>query len=115
MSAPRLSRFRRYALAYVLLQGALLAFGPLAEARLARPADTLGVEQAHDSHCVPLHQAEHCAFCQIAGARVRKSEGTILRVPGRETRFTAPPSRRELVGLPSPSLLRSRAPPPLAG
>jgi hypothetical protein len=113
MPAFRLRSFRRYALAFALVQGAVLALGPLAEARLARAAREAGVERGHDRHCVPLHLADHCAFCQIATARARKSDTAKLRAAGRELPAAAPPARAEPPARRPLTLLRSRAPPPL--
>ena len=99
------------ALVFAVGQGLLYASLPFAEARMEHPPATAGVESRHSHDCVPLHQPDKCAFCQLATMRARRTEAVSVQAEGRTVLVgatnggTAEPER--LVHRPT----HSRAPP----
>lgn len=110
-ASGRYALFRRLALVVAFAQGSLYAAAPFAEAQLDRAPAGAGIERSHSAECTRLHQPDKCAFCQLATARARRTDGPTLQASGRTVlvRITGgQPAEPELV---EPCPTRSRAPP----
>lgn len=110
-TSGRYALFRRLALVVAFAQGLLYAAAPFAEAQLDRAPARAGIERSHSPECTRLHQPDKCAFCQLATARARRTDGATLRASGRTVlvRITGgQPAEPQLV---EPCPTRSRAPP----